>query len=284
MHGRIDLGEKRRCRCVLAVLLGITAVPKVVRSEDADALVKKGLELRRQGHDREALAEFQHALELQKVPRIVAQLALAEQAVGLWVKADEHMAEALAHGEDPWIGKNRTTLETSWRIVKSHVGSVDVWGTPDGAEVLLDGQVVGTLPMSHPARVAETQVTLQVRAPGSVEITRVLPVRLGDLIREHVDLRPLPSRSLALGSKALSSADSGTTSPEVAASRAMLTTKTTAGGHADPNLQTRPITRRWWFWTGLGALVAAGVGTTVVLSRDRSTNFPTCANAECPRN
>jgi hypothetical protein len=172
--------------------MGITAVPLLAHSEDADALVKKGIELRRQGHDREALAEFQRAFELQKVPRIVAQLALAEQAVGLWVKADEHMAAALEHREDPWIEKNRVTLETSWQVVKSHIGSVDVWGTPDGAEILLDGRVVGKLPMNHPAKVAETQVTLQVRAPGSVEITRMLQVRLGDLIREHVELRPLP--------------------------------------------------------------------------------------------
>ena len=49
----------------------------------AEAAISKGIELRRQGRDRDALTEFQKAVGLHKTPRAVAQVALAEQALGL---------------------------------------------------------------------------------------------------------------------------------------------------------------------------------------------------------
>jgi hypothetical protein len=44
------------------------------------------------------------------------------------------------------------------------------------------------------------------------------------------------------------------------------------------------ITSRWWFWTGLGAIVAGGVVAALVLSSGHSATIPPCVNAdECSR-
>jgi len=44
------------------------------------------------------------------------------------------------------------------------------------------------------------------------------------------------------------------------------------------------IFSRWWFWTGLGAIVAGGVVAALVLSSGRSATIPPCVNAdECSR-
>jgi hypothetical protein len=40
-----------------------------------------------------------------------------------------------------------------------------------------------------------------------------------------------------------------------------------------------PVYTRWWFWTGVGALVAAGVATALVLSS--GTNRPACMVTAC---
>jgi hypothetical protein len=37
-----------------------------------------------------------------------------------------------------------------------------------------------------------------------------------------------------------------------------------------------PITKRWWFWTGIGAVVVAGVVTAIVLSSGHSAVIPPC--------
>lgn len=50
-----------------------------------------------------------------------------------------------------------------------------------------------------------------------------------------------------------------------------------------PPDDARPITSRWWFWTGIGAVVAAGVVTAIVLSSGRSAVVPACVPpTQCP--
>jgi hypothetical protein len=46
-----------------------------------------------------------------------------------------------------------------------------------------------------------------------------------------------------------------------------------------PPAQETPVYARWWFWTGVGALVAGGVATALVLSS--GTNRPPCTVTVC---
>ena len=44
-----------------------------------------------------------------------------------------------------------------------------------------------------------------------------------------------------------------------------------------------PVTRKWWFWTGVGALVAGAVVTALVIGGSQGSNRPPCpAGAICP--
>src|SRR5215471_3743382 len=101
------LGNWWRRSPVIALAL-VVAQPAM--AEDAEALVKRGVELRKKGHDREALAEFQKALAIRETPRVLAQIGLAEYALGLWLPAEEHLNGALHHPSDPWIQRNRAAL------------------------------------------------------------------------------------------------------------------------------------------------------------------------------
>jgi hypothetical protein len=50
-----------------------------------------------------------------------------------------------------------------------------------------------------------------------------------------------------------------------------------------PADQETPLTHKWWFWTGIGAVVAGGVVTAVLLTRG-GTNYPPCPSpANCPQ-
>src|SRR5262245_713516 len=75
-------------------------------SNDEDALIRRGLELRRRGDDAAALPHFERAYWLAQSPRSAAQLGFAEQALGRWSDAEVHVAEALRAGDDPWVRKN----------------------------------------------------------------------------------------------------------------------------------------------------------------------------------
>jgi hypothetical protein len=188
----------------IALFIGVASSDGDARCEDLDAILKRGNELRAKGRDREALEEFQRAALINDSPRVSAQIALAEQALGMWTEASADLNKALAADSDPWIAKNRTALERARGTIRQHVATLEVWGAPDGAEVLVDGQVVGRLPQVGPLGIATDEIELQVRAPGYAETNRTLRTRVGSLVREHVELR----RSLHPATKPVASEDS----------------------------------------------------------------------------
>lgn len=261
-------------RVLLFAYLGVLVRPALVRAEPVDALLRKGVELRKEGKDQEAFKVFEQAVAIQKTPRTLAQLGLSEQALGLWTTAEAHVVEALdAKDDDTWIQKNRPALEKSLRTIRAHLGSLEIWGTPAGAEVLLNGNSVGKLPATGLVRVAVGHVTYTVRAAEYLDATGTVDVQSGDALREHVALvaappaRPPAPAPLALSAPPPSSGE----------------TPTSLVGQPAPPDQAAdsPIYTRWWFWTAIGAVVAGGVVTAVVLTHGKSStcdpNVP-CAN------
>src|SRR5437868_5098645 len=104
-----------RTRALLSAWLALVLAGSAgaARADDADALIKQGVELRRARRDREALERFRRAYDLAPTPRALAQMGLAEQALSRWVDAESHLGRALEIAEDAWIAKYRTTLEAS---------------------------------------------------------------------------------------------------------------------------------------------------------------------------
>jgi len=172
-------------------------------AEEAEALITKGIELRERGKDDEALVVFKKALATSASPRARAQVALAEQALGLWVAAEADLAQALATEADPWITKNRAALEGALAIVRRHLGSLEVRGTPEGAEVVLDGVALGKLPASAPFRVEAGHRNLEVRATGYHATARTVEVPAGGVARETVALVALPADGRGAGGAGL---------------------------------------------------------------------------------
>src|SRR5262245_38202257 len=72
-------------------------------SDAAEAAIKRGIELRKKGDDEQALREFTQAYQLSKSPRALAQMGVAEQALGRWVDAEVHVERALQASSDGWI-------------------------------------------------------------------------------------------------------------------------------------------------------------------------------------
>lgn len=247
---------------VLAALGGVSSA----RAEDAASLLREGVELRRQGKDREALARFERAAALESSPHVLGQLALAEQSLGLWVQAEVHLKAALdgkPGDSDPWVRKNQKVLKDCWSTIEDHLASFEVWGSPAGAEVVVDGQVIGTLPFERPARVVVGEVAFQVRAPGHVEAKGTAHLTKDAFVRTHVELSPVP---VAPPPPAL--ADTSVAAPGLAV----------GGGPAPTRAdESPPIYKRWWFWATAGALVAGAVVTTYALTR--GTSDTTCMPA-----
>jgi hypothetical protein len=163
---------------------GVSAQP----TDEAERWIHDGVEMRRQGNDPAAYELFQRAFVATHSPRAAAQIGLAEQALGRWVDADEHLRAALA-SHDPWIESHRALLEDDAHFVARHVGRLQVTGTA-GAQLRLNGKAVGVLPLAEPISVVAGIVIVQARLPNSPAIVRTVVVEPDQVAREDFALEP----------------------------------------------------------------------------------------------
>jgi len=256
----------RRTLGVALTVLLLQAAPAAAGNPaaDVDAMIKKAVELRHLGKDQEALIELRRAAAIANPPRLSAQTGFAEQALGLWAAAEKHLQEGLDQGADPWIAKHRTTIEQSLAFVRDHLATLDVWGSPEGAEILVNGEPMGTLPLASPLRVAAGTTQVSVRAKGFTPTLRTLELAPGSNERERVVLlaQEVPPPGEA-------------TPPAAGSVPAVSLVSQRAPVEAHPS-----IASRWWFWTVVGVLVAGGA-TAIVLathkSGDSCTTGATCS-------
>lgn len=213
---------------------------------EVDALVRRAVTLRQQAQDEAALAVLQRALGLSREPRVLAQVGLAEQALGRWLDADRHLEEAQRAPGDPWIARNRASLAEARQQVGAHLGRVMVFGAVAGAEVFANEQRLGALPMSAAASVVSGTNLIEVRAPGYVTMTRRVQVEPGAEARETFTMVREPAPAVATEAPVAAA---------VAPAAATVWTPTTSASSGSG-------ARRAMAWTSL-AVGAAGLGAGV---------------------
>src|SRR5262245_32320143 len=128
------MARRNRARIGLWVALCVAgAVAGAARTAGAQTpppasreAIERALALREHGDEEGALRLFTELWERDHSAETRAQMALVEQALGLWLRADEHMREAMASTNDPWIHRNRAALERAYENVADHVGRLDV--------------------------------------------------------------------------------------------------------------------------------------------------------------
>jgi tetratricopeptide (TPR) repeat protein len=168
------------CPCVLPQQQEAThEVP-----DGEDALIRKGLELRQTQQDEAALQEFRRAWALSKSGRALAQIALAEQALGRWLEAEEHLGQALKREGESWIAHNSKLLNQAMFAIQGHLGWLELSGESRVGWVRINGRQVATLPLTAPLRVPAGSVALEVQVTGYLPILRVVVVPARGLARE----------------------------------------------------------------------------------------------------
>jgi hypothetical protein len=216
-------------------------------------LIERGLSLRENGNDEQALELFKEALRLSPSPRAQAQVALAEQALGLWVVAEHDLSLALESTEDSWIAKHRTALLGALAYAQRHLGTLELRGTPN-AEVLIDGVRIGRLSDQRVFRVEAGTRAVEVRAAGFHSTRRTVDIAPFSLVRETIQLvrtsEELPGADSAQGKPTLLRID-------------------------DPGRVQRTV--GWWLAGAGGAALALG-GVTVVVHKSVVDGY----NDACP--
>lgn len=228
---------------------------------DAEALIAKGVALRHEGKDAEALKVFRRAYDQTPSARARAQMGLAEQALGMWVEAERDLVAALADPSDAWVRQYKDPLQSSLTAVKARLGSLEIVVNVPKADVLVDGANVGTVP--GPAlRVVAGSRTVLVRADAHHPISRTVVVPGGGVARETFELAPLPPPDAT-------SAEGGARAEPAAG----------AGGEGAPATSQRTL---GWALVGGGALVLVGGGVAQVVQQIAVRDYNDYGNQTCP--
>lgn len=232
--------------CLRAVVFvnAVYAAP-VFAAEDAvvEALIQRGIQLRRNNSDEEALAVFLEAEKQDPTSvRVLLHVVTAAQAAGKWLLADSYMRKVTALESDPYYQRHADAIDVVRRSIAARVGTFQAQGGPDGASVRLDGQLVGTLPMTAPASIEAGAYLMEVHKPGYYRLRRNVTISGGVLTREPVEL----NRAIARGDLGAGSGTAASASGELG---------------AEPD-------RSWWQspavgWTFLGLGVASGVASGI---------------------
>jgi hypothetical protein len=227
--------------CASAGAQEATARPE---NPEADKFVESGIRLRAEGKDAEALKAFEKAAEIDPDSvRIQLHLATVHQALGDWLAADQYLSMALRRQNHPYVNRHRKTLEEAQRVINANIGSLEVDGEPAGAEVRLNGRLVGTLPLAEPIRAIIGSYLLEVRLDRHYTAQRPIVITGGGLVRESFQLEPLPAEQRA-------------------APRA---TPLPAPAESVVNINDERPARPWLSWTLGGASAAAGATTVVAV-------------------
>jgi hypothetical protein len=226
------------CGCIsFLIWTGAAHAQSARRPEEADQFVAEGIELRARGKDNEALRAFQRAEALDPDSvRVQIHLATVYQALGNWLLADEYLSKALARQNHPYVNRHRQTLEDAKRVIDANIGQLEIDGEPAGAEVRLNGRLVGTLPLARAIKATVGSYELEVRREGHYSAQRPIVIAGGALVRESIHLEPLPSDL-----------------------RAEVQARSSTSGMADGIDDSR--VRPWLTWTLAGAAGLAGTVT-----------------------
>ena len=245
---------------VVLIASASSAVPAFAGGDRAEQLIKKGLELRKRGDDLGALPLFDEAYRTSPTPRAAAQRGFCAQALGRWTQVESDLTKVLESPDDSWVKKNRALIDESLRLAKTKIAVIEVVGDPPGSEVLVNGSVVGQLPLSGPVRIEAGEIDVELRAAGHRRASRSLRVDGGQYQRVVVRAEPEVATTPPPGTPAPSPAGAtpAPSTPNLSVYVAPAAPSGTVTSRpAEPASGWRSVPK-WVSW-GLGA-VSLGVG------------------------
>ncbi len=174
----------RRLAAALA-LVTIVAPAAQGLAQDDEAQWNAGVQLRAEGRDAEALAHFQRMHAQSRSPRTLAQIALAEQALGRWGAAALHLDQARGR-PDAWVSERANVLGAARAEIAPRVGDLEVRVEGAPADVEVDGLTVGRSPLPGPVPATAGTVTIRLLRDGRAIAERAVTVQAGALTRESI--------------------------------------------------------------------------------------------------
>lgn len=176
-----------------------TSAPEV---EQARQRFQRGAELYKEGSFDAALAEFTRAYQLVPNYRVLYNIAQVQLERHDYAAALQAFQDYLRQGSTDVAPERREQVERELSNLKGRVAELTVTSNVEGAELSVDGVVVGKVPLKAPVLVSSGVRRLSLKKEGYPPSERTISVVGGD--KPEVEMRldaasPLPAGSTASG-------------------------------------------------------------------------------------
>lgn len=175
------------------LLLSSLALARPAFADDIDRSFEQGTLALRAGKYQDAKTAFDAVWKQRKTHDVAANLGLAEMQLGKHRDAAEHFAFAL--GSFPVTGDAtlKKGIEAAFAQAKSHVMTLRVTVSVDGAEVLVDGTPIGRSPLAGDVFVEVGARTIEARLARYVTATKTVDAKKGGSDAVSLVLSPEPT-------------------------------------------------------------------------------------------
>ncbi len=291
-------------RLVLAVAMIVAAPASALADEDPAAAAaeirKRGDAAMDGGRPADALVAYTEAYILTKDPALLYNKGRALMALTEYPQALKEL-EAFDAAAPPDLKQRVPGLARMIADLRQRVTTISIACDVPGARVRLRDRTLGTCPLPGTVTVNAGKSTLEVTAEGYMPWNKEIDLPPGGVAALEVHLvsklttgvlvvRTNPAGGqVAIDGKPLGDApveanlSAGTHSLE-ARREGSKPTKTTAVVTAgerrelDVMLESEPgLLGRWWFWAGVGAVVAGGVAIVIAVNTEKSPDKGTVA-------
>lgn len=183
------------------------AAPGGGTEAEARARYSRGVELYNEGVYGAALVELERAQALAPHYGILHSIALVKVQLADFVGALSAFEEYLVAGGDEISAQRKTEVREKVAQLRERVGTIELTVDGEGAEVLLDDNIVGLSPMAKPIRVNPGKHEVVVRRPGEKGESKKFTVAGGDKLKATFDPSGKGSHDSGGGSKTATKAE-----------------------------------------------------------------------------
>jgi hypothetical protein len=181
----------RRVAFLIVVSLAIGQGPVRADGDESEAFINQGLKAMRKGDYPAALDAFHSAHQARPTTRSRTEIGLAEQALHRWVEAESDLAAALSEVNDAWLEPHRSLIEKALADVRSHLGMMTIESGLRGAQVKINGEPSGFLPLPGPLFLLPGTVQVEIAAPARRLWRNEAQIKLGETVRLAPIFEPL---------------------------------------------------------------------------------------------
>jgi len=168
------------------------APPSAEVLKEAGERYARGLSLYGDGEFLLALVEFERAYQLSNNYKVLYNIGQVRIQLGRYAKAKEALEDYLKAGGSNLSAERTQAVNKDLATLAERTASLNIVTHEDGADISLDGKVIGTSPLTAPLIVDAGEHNLVLHKSGFYDSAQSVTLAGHDQVELTVELKPIP--------------------------------------------------------------------------------------------